>query len=174
MILSQVILSLQLGFAIIPLIHFVSDKEKMGDYAIKKWVQIAAWLVALILVTLNGRLVLHAAIDFMKVNNWWKVAGDSRKLVQKWLPLLCDLVGSEPLGPVTDEFIGLMGSVPVRSENPVELKQVLYNEYKLEIPVMMQNGKAYIRYSINGFNSEEDLVKLESTLNDLKNRKLIF
>ena len=65
LVFSQVLLSVQLGFAVIPLIHFVSDKEKMGDYAIKKWVQIAAWLVALILVTLNGRLVLHAAIDFM-------------------------------------------------------------------------------------------------------------
>jgi manganese transport protein len=65
LVFSQVLLSVQLGFAVIPLIHFVSDKEKMGDYVIKKWVQIAAWLVALILVALNGRLVLHAAIDFM-------------------------------------------------------------------------------------------------------------
>jgi manganese transport protein len=65
LVFSQVLLSVQLGFAVIPLIHFVSDKEKMGDYVIKKWVQIAAWLVALILVTLNGRLVLHAATDFM-------------------------------------------------------------------------------------------------------------
>jgi manganese transport protein len=65
LVFSQVLLSVQLGFAVIPLIHFVSDKEKMGDYVIKKWVQIAAWLVALILVTLNGRLVLYAAIDFM-------------------------------------------------------------------------------------------------------------
>jgi manganese transport protein len=65
LVFSQVLLSVQLGFAVIPLIHFVSDKEKMGAYVIKKWVQVAAWLVALILVTLNGRLVLHAAIDFM-------------------------------------------------------------------------------------------------------------
>jgi manganese transport protein len=65
LVFSQVLLSVQLGFAVIPLIHFVSDKEKMGDYVIKKWVQIAAWLVALILVGLNGRLVLHTAIDFM-------------------------------------------------------------------------------------------------------------
>jgi manganese transport protein len=65
LVFSQVLLSVQLGFAVIPLIHFVSDKEKMGDYVIKKWVQIAAWLIALILVALNGRLVLHAAIDFM-------------------------------------------------------------------------------------------------------------
>ena len=47
------------------MIHFVSDKEKMGEYVIKRWVQIAAWLIALILVGLNGRLVLHTAIDFM-------------------------------------------------------------------------------------------------------------
>jgi manganese transport protein len=66
LVFSQVLLSVQLGFAVIPLIHFVSDKEKMGEYVIKKWVQIAAWLVALILVGLNGRLVLHTAIDFMK------------------------------------------------------------------------------------------------------------
>jgi len=65
LVFSQVLLSVQLGFAVIPLIHFVSDKEKMGEYAIKRWVQIAAWLVALILVGLNGRLVVHAAIDFI-------------------------------------------------------------------------------------------------------------
>jgi manganese transport protein len=65
LVFSQVLLSVQLGFAVIPLIHFVSDKEKMGEYVIKKWVQIAAWLVALILVGLNGRLVFHTAIDFM-------------------------------------------------------------------------------------------------------------
>lgn len=122
----------------------------------------------------SAYLTIPTAIDFMKVNDWWRVAEDSRKLVQKWLPNLCDLVGSKPLAPVTDEFIGQMGSIPVRCENPAGLKTILYTEYQLEIPVMMQNGQAHIRYSINGFNSEEDLVKLESALIDLKNRKLIF
>jgi len=76
LVFSQVLLSVQLGFAVIPLIHFVSDKEKMGAYVIKKWVQIAAWLVALILVALNGRLVLHTAIDFMNsdASIWAKIA----------------------------------------------------------------------------------------------------
>jgi manganese transport protein len=58
LILSQVILSLQLGFAIIPLIHFVSDKEKMGVFAIKLWVKIASWLIALTIVSLNIKLVI--------------------------------------------------------------------------------------------------------------------
>ena len=122
----------------------------------------------------SAYLTIPAAIEFMKANNWKRVAAESRTLVQKWLPKLCDLVGSEPLAPVTDEFIGQMGSIPVRCENPGELKHILYSEYTLEIPVMVQNGQAYIRYSINGFNSEEDLLKLERTLINLKERKLIF
>lgn len=122
----------------------------------------------------SAYLTIPEAIDFMKTNDWWRVAEDCRSLVQLWLPRLCELVGSKPLAPVTDEFIGQMGSIPVRCENPMELKQILYNEYQIEIPVMVQNGQVYIRYSINAFNSEEDLVKLEKTLLDLKERKLIF
>jgi manganese transport protein len=57
LILSQVVLSLQLGFAIIPLIHFVSDKTKMKGFHISKATQIASWLIASIIVTLNGKLV---------------------------------------------------------------------------------------------------------------------
>lgn len=57
LVFSQVVLSLQLGFAIIPLIHFVSDKSKMNEFAIGKWTRIASWLIALVIVSLNARLV---------------------------------------------------------------------------------------------------------------------
>ncbi len=59
LILSQVILSLQLGFAIIPLIHFVSDKSKMKGFHISKTTQAASWIVALIIVALNAKLVFN-------------------------------------------------------------------------------------------------------------------
>ncbi|HLP21579.1 MAG TPA: Nramp family divalent metal transporter, partial [Chitinophagales bacterium] len=59
LILSQVILSIQLGFAIIPLIHFVSDKEKMGKFAIGIVIKILAWLSAIIIVGLNIKLVIE-------------------------------------------------------------------------------------------------------------------
>ena len=59
LILSQVILSLQLGFAIIPLIHFVSDKKTMGKFAIKSITKIAAWVVASILVFLNLKMLVN-------------------------------------------------------------------------------------------------------------------
>jgi manganese transport protein len=65
LVFSQVILSLQLGFAVIPLIHFVSDKSTMGEFAIKSWVKILAWLVASILVFLNANLVFDFAKAFL-------------------------------------------------------------------------------------------------------------
>lgn len=57
LILSQVVLSLQLGFAVIPLIHFNSDRKIMGEFTIKPWVKMCAWLSASIIVYLNIRLV---------------------------------------------------------------------------------------------------------------------
>lgn len=70
LVLSQVILSLQLGFAIIPLIHFVSDKETMGAFAIKLPTKIAAWLVAAILIFLNVKLVFDSSLNvFEKSGN---------------------------------------------------------------------------------------------------------
>lgn len=58
LVFSQVVLSLQLGFAVIPLIHFTSDKQRMGSFAIKPWVQLLAWLTAAIIVVLNAKLVV--------------------------------------------------------------------------------------------------------------------
>ncbi len=59
LILSQVILSLQLGFAIIPLIHFVSDKKTMGKFAINMVQKIASWLIASVLVFLNLKMLVN-------------------------------------------------------------------------------------------------------------------
>ena len=69
LIFSQVILSLQLGFAIIPLIHFVSEKKMMGVFAIKPFTQVLSWLVAAILVYLNLRMVFVEAGIFLDANH---------------------------------------------------------------------------------------------------------
>jgi manganese transport protein len=61
LVLSQVVLSLQLGFAIIPLIHFVSDKKTMGDFVIKPITIITAWLIAAILIFLNLKMLINEA-----------------------------------------------------------------------------------------------------------------
>ncbi len=68
LILSQVILSLQLGFAIIPLIHFVSDRKKMHEFVIPVYVRILAWMSAAIIVSLNARLIFQQITDWLSTS----------------------------------------------------------------------------------------------------------
>ncbi|HET9068245.1 MAG TPA: divalent metal cation transporter, partial [Amaricoccus sp.] len=57
LILSQVVLSMQLPFAVIPLVQFVSDRGTMGGFAISRRVSALAWLVAGLIVLLNVKLL---------------------------------------------------------------------------------------------------------------------
>jgi manganese transport protein len=63
LVISQVILSLQLSFAVIPLILFTSDRRKMGEFVNTLWLKILAWLVAAVIVILNVKFLL----DFIGV-----------------------------------------------------------------------------------------------------------
>jgi manganese transport protein len=78
LILSQVILSLQLPFAIVPLIHFTSDQARMGEFANRLWVRVLAWTAVALIVGLNLWLV------FQKLTEW-SSAGPAMVLV--WLPV---------------------------------------------------------------------------------------
>jgi manganese transport protein len=75
-VFSQVILSVQLGFAVIPLIHFVSDKKLMGKFSIGMVTKISAWIVAGLLIYLNMKLVYGAESGFFSNpgNLFWKLA----------------------------------------------------------------------------------------------------
>jgi len=57
LILSQVILSLQLSFAVLPLVLFTSDPHKMGTFVSPRWVQALAWIVAIVIAVLNAYLL---------------------------------------------------------------------------------------------------------------------
>ncbi|MNY77672.1 Divalent metal cation transporter MntH [compost metagenome] len=57
LILSQVILSLQLSFAVIPLVTFTSDRKKMGVLVIPKWMAVLSWFVAILIAGLNVYLL---------------------------------------------------------------------------------------------------------------------
>jgi manganese transport protein len=61
-VFSQVILSVQLGFAIIPLIHFVSDKSTMGIFTIKPMAQFIGWVIAALLISLNAAMIYNDVI----------------------------------------------------------------------------------------------------------------
>ncbi len=65
LILSQVILSLQLPFAVIPLIHFTSDRSTMGEFVNNRPTKFLAWIVATIIVGLNAKLIIDQIHDWV-------------------------------------------------------------------------------------------------------------
>ncbi|HEU0139858.1 MAG TPA: Nramp family divalent metal transporter [Bryobacteraceae bacterium] len=65
LILSQVILSMQLPFAVIPLVHFTSDRRRMGEFVSPRWVRALAWTVATIIVSLNLKLVYDTFAEWI-------------------------------------------------------------------------------------------------------------
>lgn len=112
-------------------------------------------------------LTVPKAIDFLHENNWVNVAANCRHIAHSNYKRFCDLVEAKPLAPITDEFLGQMCSIPVQTNSPEQLQKFLFEKYKIEIPVMWQNDKIYIRYSINAFNSQADLDVLYTALSEI-------
>ena len=82
-ILSQVILSLQLPFAVIPLVHFTSDSSRMGEFANRLWVRLLAWFCAGII------LVLNIGLAITTISGWLAGAGNLRPLIALVVIPLC-------------------------------------------------------------------------------------
>ena len=66
LILSQVVLSLQLSFAVIPLVRFTSDRFKMGEFVNPWWLTALAWVVAVIIASLNAWLLIQTGMGWLE------------------------------------------------------------------------------------------------------------
>lgn len=102
-------------------------------------------------------LTIPKAVEFMQQYNWKEVSSSCKKTVRENALRFCELVGTKPLSPITEEFLGQMFSIPILSTEPEKLQRLLFEKYKIEIPVMRHGDKVYLRYSINAFNSQRDL-----------------
>jgi manganese transport protein len=114
LIFSQVVLSMQLPFAVIPLIHFTSDRRRMGLFANKRWVKLLAWTTAAIIVGLNARLVAGSLAEMLER------AGEYRLLVTLLLvPLtagLALLLIYVTLEPWLPKWVRRLAQAPERLE----------------------------------------------------------
>jgi len=120
LVLSQVILSLQLGFAVIPLIHFVSNKKTMGIFTINKITKFFAWAIASLLVFLNMKLVIEEGSAFFSQpgNLIWKI--------------LLTVVALAAIGLLLYVFIHPWTGKPPHTETAMHGKESIIS--RLEIP----------------------------------------
>ena len=119
-------------------------------------------------------LCTPAVIDFLQENHWKQKSAEAKALVLKNYPRFCALMNSKPIAPLSTEFLGQMASVPIHTSKPQELKDLLYDKYKIQIPVMLLNGKVYLRFSINAYNSQVDLDVLYQALAEIMQTTDVF
>ncbi len=62
LIASQVVLSMQLGFAVWPLMRFTGNKAKMGEFANPLWIKLLGWLTAFVIILLNVKLLFDTFV----------------------------------------------------------------------------------------------------------------
>lgn len=116
---------------------------------------------------ISAFLCTPKVIDFLEENNWKEKSKACKKLVLDNYQRFCDLLKTVPICPITEKFLGQMASIPLVTDKPMELKELLYTKYKIQIPVMPLNGNVYLRYSINAYNSQADLDILYQALQDI-------
>jgi isopenicillin-N epimerase len=113
-------------------------------------------------------LSVPAAIQFAEKHDWEQVRRDCRRLLQQTLQQICSLQASQPLYPLDSDLYVQMGIAPLPDGiDPVLLKRRLYDDYRVEAPLTEWNGRNFVRISVQGYNSQEDLDALVLGLKEL-------
>ena len=109
-------------------------------------------------------LAVPDAIDFQREHDWEQVREACHRLAADALDRITDLTGLPPLS-MGDEWFGQMVSAQLPdSVDIAALKITLYEEYRIEVPLIEWNGRKLIRVSIQGYNTVEDVDRLITSL----------
>lgn len=110
-------------------------------------------------------LSVPAAIAFMEENHWDDVRLKCHNLLRSAIERICDQTGLSPLYPLDLDFYQQMGTIPIpKVRDLMDLKHRLYSEYKIEIPCIEWNHQHFLRLSVQGYNSEDEIDLLISAL----------
>jgi isopenicillin-N epimerase len=113
-------------------------------------------------------LTVPDCIAFMRAHDWEAVSARCRSMVRENAPRFYELMETQPISPISEEWLGQMVSIPIKTDMPELLQRRLFTDYKIEVPVMRQGSDVYLRYSINAFNAQEDLDALFDALTEMK------
>ncbi|MBU2019798.1 MAG: aminotransferase class V-fold PLP-dependent enzyme [Bacteroidetes bacterium] len=119
----------------------------------------------------SAYLTLPKAIDFLIDHQYEAKAKSCSDLLIKNAPKFCELLKTECLAPLRDEFIGMIVSFPIQTKNPLKLKELLFDQYAIEIPVMVHGDQVYLRISCFWYNNQNDLDVLYAALTDIIEQK---
>lgn len=102
-------------------------------------------------------LAVPAAIQFMQEHHWQDVRLKCHELLRHAIIRVCDLTGMDPLYEVDSTFYSQMAVAPLPPSNLPMLKKRLYEECKVEVPLIDWNGRHLVRISIQAYNDQADI-----------------
>jgi len=113
-------------------------------------------------------LSVPAAIAFMEENHWNEVRASCHELLCYAMDTIGELTGLKQIYPLDSDFYHQMGTLPIpRVKDLLELKSRLLNEYKIEIPYIEWDNHQYLRLSVQGYNTLDDINRLVHALSEL-------
>lgn len=107
---------------------------------------------------LSAWLAVPAAIDFQRQHDWPRVRARCHVLAAEALQQICERFGLAPLGAEGDW--AQMVALPVPPQDPARLRERLFEESGIEIPVTTHGERVFVRLSVQGYNTEQDIARL--------------
>jgi isopenicillin-N epimerase len=117
---------------------------------------------------ISAYLTVPAIMKFFDENKMPQRQAECRRIILEQYPIFCELLGTKPLCALSGEFLGQMCSIPIKTKSPLALKETLYNDHKIEIPVMRRGSETYLRISYQVYNSVDDLECLKAAVKKLE------
>jgi isopenicillin-N epimerase len=110
-------------------------------------------------------LSVLAAIDFMQQYQWDEVRQCCRDLLCSAIAQVCDLTQLPARHPIDSDLFAQMGIAPLPCDvDLINLKSRLYDDYQVEVSLIDWNGQKFVRISVQGYNSPEDVQALVEAL----------
>lgn len=109
-------------------------------------------------------LSVPAALQFMAEHHWPAVRARCHALLCEFGEQLHGLTGLPFLAPLTETWSAQMAAFPLPPGDPDALKQRLYDEFRIEVPLISWQGQRLVRVSVQGYNTRDDLAALLTAL----------
>jgi isopenicillin-N epimerase len=111
-------------------------------------------------------LAVSDAIRFQEEHDWATIYQQCHDLAIEAMHRVCEISGLPPIA--MPRFFGQMVAAPLPDNiDPITLKNKLYEQYRVEVPITEINGKYYVRVSIQAYNTREDVDALIQALENL-------
>lgn len=115
----------------------------------------------------TAALAVPVAIQFMQDHDWAEVRRQCHSLLRQAIERICDLTDLSPLYPLDSNFYSQMGIAPLPPSDLTVLKSRLYEKYKIEVPLIEWQHQHFIRISIQGYNTQNDVDMMVDALDVL-------